>query len=381
MNKSNDIPSITVCADTVAQALGHSVHFSFKTTNSNIDGGGIRLSQEQALDLPYVSARTLLADGVQIPLDYHTNGTVASTFKAIKAATLNSTDSDFTSESLDQIRQQLEGIKHSAFATGTDQVSIRMRQLLIPQHESDQYVSFSPLTAAGVCALINQTVGTHNLQFKSLNKEERLGSGSRRLITAHLGIGGSNPQNVGAWVREMQRPLFVGAPKNNSDLRHAIKVFYQGFSWFVPSDLLDEYAKLLADALTQGKMRGLENGIKAQDMETRLDEKHLLRRITRYVLAQGEEKKQLLDFFADKLPSVEQHPRVSFWVDDQVSLIIRGLLDPEHQHDQWKNKFSKQLAAQICNTKTKLSDGTVVRLTDLDTDAHGFLARKIMKGL
>lgn len=381
MSKSNETPPITVDTDMIAQALEQSVHVSFKTTNSNIEGGGIRLSQDQALDLPYVSARTLLADGVQIPLDYHTNGTVASTFKAIKAATLHSTDSDFAHESLDQIRQQLADITHRAFATGTDQVSIRMRQILIPRDCPNQYVSFSPLTAAGVCALVNHAVDAHNTPLKGLSPDERSRAGLRRLNTAHLGIGGSNPQNVGAWVREMQRPLLVGAPKNNSDLRHALKIFYQGFSWSVPSDLLDEYAKLLSDALDQAKKRGLERVIKAQDMDARLDEKHLLRRITRYVLAQGEEKRQLLESFQDKLPDAQQQPRLSFWVDDQVSLIVRGLLDEAHQHDQWKTEFSKQLATQICSAKTKLADGAMVCLTDLDGHAHGFLARKIMKGL
>jgi hypothetical protein len=49
------------------------VHFSGKTINSNVPACGVRLARDSALDLPLVGVRTLLADGVMVPLDYTQN--------------------------------------------------------------------------------------------------------------------------------------------------------------------------------------------------------------------------------------------------------------------------------------------------------------------
>ncbi|ETR24106.1 hypothetical protein RQ80_18765 [Acinetobacter baumannii] len=76
--------------DIFINALEESVHFSLKTINSNIEKGGIRLSKQQALDLPYLSARTLLNEDFLIPTDYQANaGKTASIFKVVKAAMIN----------------------------------------------------------------------------------------------------------------------------------------------------------------------------------------------------------------------------------------------------------------------------------------------------
>ena len=49
------------------------VHFSNKVTNSNIPGGGVRLGAEDALELPFISARTLLAAGYPLDVEYTVN--------------------------------------------------------------------------------------------------------------------------------------------------------------------------------------------------------------------------------------------------------------------------------------------------------------------
>ena len=50
--------------DIYQQALAESVHHSLKITNSNIKGGGIRVSNSAHLDLPYISVRTLLNENI-----------------------------------------------------------------------------------------------------------------------------------------------------------------------------------------------------------------------------------------------------------------------------------------------------------------------------
>ncbi|MDR8284807.1 hypothetical protein FPK77_24440, partial [Acinetobacter baumannii] len=82
-----------------------------------------------------------------------------------------------------------------------------------------EYVSVSPLTAAGVNYLVNQEVDAVN----ELRKEKD--SEFNRIQTAVFGIGGANPQNVGSLVRSMQRPITVDAPQASEKVRQALAIF------------------------------------------------------------------------------------------------------------------------------------------------------------
>ena len=96
--------------DIFINALEESVHFSLKTINSNIEKGGIRLSKKQALDFPYLSARTLLNEDFLIPTDYQANaGKTASIFKVVKAAMI---DNDISEEDFD-FQQQVQHLRPS----------------------------------------------------------------------------------------------------------------------------------------------------------------------------------------------------------------------------------------------------------------------------
>ncbi|MDU3124041.1 MAG: hypothetical protein E6710_17310, partial [Acinetobacter baumannii] len=212
--------------DIFINALEESVHFSLKTINSNIEKGGIRLSKQQALDLPYLSARTLLNEDFLIPTDYQANaGKTASIFKVVKAAMINddisSEEAEFQQQ-VEQLKPSISSIFNEPYQAGTENIDIRMRQLLIPKN--GEYVSVSPLTAAGVNYLVNQEVDAVN----ELRKEKD--SEFNRIQTAVFGIGGANPQNVGSLVRSMQRPITVDAPQASEKVRQALAIFYNGFT-------------------------------------------------------------------------------------------------------------------------------------------------------
>src|SRR5690606_35799882 len=62
--------------------IENTVHFSFKTVNSNASPGGIRLSNKQGKALPYVAASSLIHSGINIQTDYVSNsGKVATIIK------------------------------------------------------------------------------------------------------------------------------------------------------------------------------------------------------------------------------------------------------------------------------------------------------------
>ena len=69
------------------------VHFTAKVVNSNAIAAGVRLGPEDALDMPYVSLRTLLGSGLSFPLEYAEGGAgKAGIVKQIISFTIISTE-------------------------------------------------------------------------------------------------------------------------------------------------------------------------------------------------------------------------------------------------------------------------------------------------
>lgn len=66
----NEKPWKAYPPETYRNTIAELVHFSSKTVNSNAALAGVRLASDDALDAPYVSARTLMARGVSLSLDY-----------------------------------------------------------------------------------------------------------------------------------------------------------------------------------------------------------------------------------------------------------------------------------------------------------------------
>ena len=72
--------------ETYRNTIAELVHFSSKTVNSNAALAGVRLASDDALDAPYVSARTLMARGGPLSLDYGKGGAaVAGICKQVNA--------------------------------------------------------------------------------------------------------------------------------------------------------------------------------------------------------------------------------------------------------------------------------------------------------
>lgn len=120
------------------------IDFSSKLVNSN-SSIGIRLSSGAVLELPYLSARTCLAAGLSLPLD------TASGAKDVgKVSALYKTLEEGEEEEKAEIEAALKEIRKTGFATGTESIDRRIRQLLIPKDVSSGYVSLSPMTSIGL---------------------------------------------------------------------------------------------------------------------------------------------------------------------------------------------------------------------------------------
>lgn len=372
------------------QALAESVHHSLKTINSNIEKGGIRLSHSQALDLPYISARTLLADHLLVPTDYQANaGKTATLFKVVKAAQLN----EDISEMEDDFKQNVSALKpylktafEQPYSAGLEIVDIRMRQLLIPKDNA--YLSISPLSAAGVNLLLNVEVDTLKEQRKIASKDSKL----KNIQTAVFGIGGSNPQNVGSLVRSMQRPIVLGSPTLEPKTRLAFQYFYKGFDYQISNAYINQklYQELTTYAKSLIKQQKLslevgfhDYGIHApfSNMKTRAAELFTIQKVIDDVLQQGQVILKILKSIDDQLPSLKALERKSFWSHPRVLLLAQGLINPElQQFEDWQQLFADDLAKTITKHsywKKEIKNNVGISLSE--ADAKNFLSRRIQE--
>lgn len=376
--------------DIYQQALAESVHYSVKTVNSNIEKGGIRLAQSHALDLPYISARTLLADDFLVPTDYQANtGKTATLFKVVKAAQLDEelpeADEEFK-QNVALLKPHLNKIFEQPFTAGLDIIDIRMRQLLIPKN--NEYLSISPLSAAGLNLLINTEVDALKEQRKAEGKDTKL----KNIKTAVFGIGGSNPQNVGSLVRSMQRPLVLDSPTQDPETRLAFQYFYKGFDYQISNAYINRamyqeltaYAKSLIEQQKLSLKVGFhEHGIHApfSNMQTRAAELTTIQKVIDDVLQQGQDILQILKAVANDLASLKVLERKSRWSHPRVSLIAQGLINPElQQFEDWQKLFADDLASKI--TKHQYWKKEIKNTVDIslsEADAKSFLSRRIQE--
>ncbi|WP_407502871.1 hypothetical protein [Acinetobacter baumannii] len=377
--------------DIFINALEESVHFSLKTINSNIEKGGIRLSKQQALDLPYLSARTLLNEDFLIPNDYQANaGKTASIFKVVKAAMINddisSEEAEFQQQ-VEQLKPSISSIFNEPYQAGTENIDIRMRQLLIPKN--GEYVSVSPLTAAGVNYLVNQEVDAVN----ELRKEKD--SEFNRIQTAVFGIGGANPQNVGSLVRSMQRPITVDAPQASEKVRQALAIFYNGFTIRLSrkikllngtkraKEAIKEWSEILNRQLvvtatnTIQNWHDLEIFAPSTNRDVRDQEVIFLNILAKDVLRQATFQKNILEEAESILPSMEEIERPSFWVHPSLPFVLQGLIDPELRDDNWRIKFSDYLARKITNETFDIEINNETVTISLDSNSEGYIARRL----
>ena len=131
----NEKPWKAYPPETYRNTIAELVHFSSKTVNSNAALAGVRLASDDALDAPYVSARTLMARGVSLSLDYGKGGAaVAGICKQVNAVVRGNPFAEAASpEERRAIEDAMTGACSSAFSVGVEHVDHRLRQILIPK--------------------------------------------------------------------------------------------------------------------------------------------------------------------------------------------------------------------------------------------------------
>lgn len=348
------------------RTFARAVHFSFKTTNSNAASGGVRVDTEDALDLPYLSARTLLAEGQRLELDYTGNAAVeARHFKHAQQVLglLEASESDLSAQELATLAQLFREQTAGHFELHCDTfIDPRMRQLLLPCKSPTghtEYLSISPLTAAGLCKRTTQQVEqtnerTQQAKEKAKSDKQAAKSSTRRVLQARNALVGSNPQNVGRLVREMQSPIYCQAPASALDTRAALAIHYQGPHLAIPEHRLLNYADFLR--------RVTNAGIRASNAELRAEEIELLTAMVDDLQAQAKEARYLLEEHQALFPVDANGVRC--WFAPQVAAVLVGWVLPESRHHSWTQQAAQWMSAQMRAATVKSTHLPLMPLDD-----------------
>jgi hypothetical protein len=308
---------------------------------------------ESGLDLPLVGVRTLLADGVDVPLDYTQNaGKTATIFKQLRWVESAEAPETAPAEQVQAIQRFMAGAKASAYEEGTENLSPRLRQILLPKGDG-QYVAVTPLGSSGFSAILNQKLAEWAEQKKP------------PFARGWLGLGGSNSQNVGGLVREMRNPLLFRAPPEKPLLRRALIIHYRGISLKPPPRLLKEYCEWASQQLQahDGKMPSTK--------EIRQEEQEWIGRIARAVLERGRQAREILEAHHYVLP---QAPDVDSLLSPEIDSLIRGLIEPRWRDADWAYRFGLQLARMIAEQSSEqwqrpLADSAIAQIARWIEDA------------
>lgn len=372
------------------------VHFSFKTVNSNASAGGVRLDAKDALSLPYVSARTLLAEGTPCMSDYTKNaGRIATHFKHARQARMaasgilpkkkvakdgaKSTEKDdapaLAPDELQAVGEALARCTQGRLEDGCDAfLDPRLRQLLLPctdEAGAVSYRSITPLTAGGLCQIVRaQAIASneaHKLGREEWQKEkEKVLRKNPKVVIAplptrsvqltQLGIGGSNPQNVGGLVREMQQPMYMGAPQAKGDLRQALAMHHKGVDLKISPKLVRKYADFLKT--------NTEDDIRQTAMESREQERKILAEFVDDVMDQVDDIRRVLDQHLEMLP-VDATGKPMYFTPKLHRDVKAAWVDESLRGRDWASLAAAWLANAIGKFEAQTKNGPK-RLLSLD---------------
>lgn len=302
-------------------------HLSSKSVNSNASAVGVRLNPADRLSLPFVAVSSLGA--AKVPVDYVMGATEAGPLKQITSV-LDGTYGEFYTEVSPEQVAMIEGMRGtmlSSASVGTNFIDPRLRQLVWPTgDETAHWVALTPLQSSGLSEIIRARV----------RAESEAGINRSNAI---FGIGGSNPQNVGRYVRSMQRPLVFNGPKENKDIRQAYALHFKGhlngLAFAVPKK------ETLAFALWRRALQEANGGTMPSNAAIRQQERDHIQSIAAVSLKAAATARRIL----------EQHQeKEKEWDGLTVATMdsfLRSLIDPELRDKNFKRTFSQKLIRSI----------------------------------
>ena len=289
--------------------LEFAAHFSGKLIHSSAQGAFL-LAPGTTTSHPHVSSRSLLAAGIDLPLDQNGNDNDGFYQRARRlvsrdvdetshdashaTASVAIQDTDEPDDPVDPtefgavaehieaiVRGALQGIEEARKRT-PDAVDRRLRQVLLPS--GNDYLAVSPLPAGGMAALWRARVDAHNAQRAKLAAE--LAEKTKSIAAAtmpdgnakparkskkaksavenadaveqtpkvrpiferlEMPFGGQNTQNISLFPRDViQTQMFFDAPQRHQDIRAAWRFVFRPWTPIVSMSDAEDVAKQIA---------------------------------------------------------------------------------------------------------------------------------------
>lgn len=321
--------------DVYQEVMHGLVHFSAKTTNSNTPACGIRLGADRKVSLPYLAVSTLSS----VPVDYTSSGTngINATVVAQISAAIDGKVHDLFEGAPPGVAEEIQMLAvemlATPFETGIATIGMRLRQVIVQDAMGNDMV-ITPLQSAGFSSVLDDRIRLR----QDADRDER----KRYWRRGFLGVGGSNPQNVGRYVRAMNRPLFFPAPTDSRDTRAAYAIHHRGVSIKPPHELLVDYI------LWRKQMMTASGGVMPSDAALREKESDFIRGIVRAICTRAEAALQQLE------DATEQLPGENLLADDMDDL-MRGLLIPIERTTGWRHEFAQRLHREILDAKVHVN--------------------------
>lgn len=327
-------------------------HLSSKSVNSNASAVGVRLSANERLPLSFVAVSTL--DSTRIPVDYVLGATDAGPLKQIASVLDRTCDDFFTDIDLDQraMIEELRPLIESAAAVGTGFIDPRLRQVIWPTGDGlAPWIALTPLQSSGLSEVIRNRLAAEGAAH--LNPKN--GKSSIYRANAIVGIGGSNPQNVGRYVRSMQRPLVFDAPKEDRNIRLAYALHFKGhlrgLAFAAP------YQETLAFALWRHPLRNANANAMPSNADLRLQEVTHIRAIAQAALDAATGARQILEENLEHLNGLTA---------TSLDPFLRALIDPTLRDRNFKKDFARKLISSIERFKYRVGTNEYVISGDGD---------------
>lgn len=330
-------------------------HLSSKSVNSNAAAVGVRLGTHERLALPFVAVSTL--DSASIPVDYVQGATDAGPLRQI-ASVLDCTCDDLFTDIDPEQRAMVEALRPlmlSAAAVGTEFIDPRLRQVIWPTaDESMPWVALTPLQSSGLSEVIRRRLDAETAAHTDPNTGKR----SVNRSNAIFGIGGSNTQNVGRYVRSMQRPLVFDAPKETQTIRHAYALHFKGhlrgLAFAVP------YQETLAFALWRHARRTASAKSSRSTAATRSEEIAHIHAIAHAALDAAAAARRILEDNFEYLNGLTAPTLDAF---------LRAMIDPSLRDRNFKKDFARKLISSIERFTYRDGDNKFVVAGDGDLTA------------
>ena len=316
-------------SEAYGQALSSLVHQSFKTVNTNAEAGGVRIPASKALNLPYVSARTLIGAGICLRMDRYVGAANHVIYSQIDAVSIGRTEGVPESE-LALIKARLTEVQNEGAVFGGDHVSPRMKQVLLPK--GDTYVAISPVSCAGVAIVLQEARSRHNERVFE-NRENKTVNVGKPISAASFPVGGDKSLNAGGLVYRMQQTFYATSPSSQQDVKYALALHYSGFSKPpLPASLMREYVawRLQVREMTD------------RNMVTRSRHSEIAQGIAKAILRIGANARGVLLEHSSVLPdeAVQRDGLIS----EKVNAWSRGLLDKSARSKDWPSLMARVTA-------------------------------------